>query len=58
MAVRHRVRKGSAAAASMRSASLRSVPPGSFGPNSLWDYEVGAKGRLFDGRLEYQVDIT
>ena len=31
------------------------IPP-SYGPDSLWDYEVGAKGQLFDRRLEYQVD--
>ena len=30
--------------------------PASFGPDSLWDYEIGAKGQLFDHRLEYQVD--
>jgi outer membrane receptor protein involved in Fe transport len=31
------------------------VPP-SFAPDSLWDYEIGAKGQLFDHRLAYQVD--
>ncbi|HEV2362951.1 MAG TPA: TonB-dependent receptor [Caulobacteraceae bacterium] len=31
------------------------VPP-SFGPDSLWNYEIGAKGTLFDHRLDYQVD--
>lgn len=31
------------------------VPP-SFGPDSLVDYEIGAKGTLFDHRLDYQVD--
>lgn len=31
------------------------VPP-SFGPDSLWDYEFGAKGPLFDHRFAYQVD--
>jgi iron complex outermembrane recepter protein len=30
--------------------------PKSFGPDSLWNYEAGGKGRLFDGRLDYQVD--
>jgi len=30
--------------------------PGSYKPDSLWNYEIGAKGRLFDGKLEYQVD--
>lgn len=32
------------------------IPP-SYGPDSLWDYEIGAKGQLFDHRLEYQVDV-
>ncbi|MGH7023315.1 MAG: TonB-dependent receptor, partial [Caulobacteraceae bacterium] len=31
------------------------VPP-SFAPDSLWDYEIGAKGQLFGHRLQYQVD--
>ncbi len=31
--------------------------PGSFKPDSLWNYEVGLKGKLFDGRLDYQADI-
>jgi outer membrane receptor protein involved in Fe transport len=31
------------------------IPP-SFAPDSLWDYELGVKGRLFDRLLEYQVD--
>ncbi|HEY3786125.1 MAG TPA: TonB-dependent receptor [Steroidobacteraceae bacterium] len=30
--------------------------PGSFRPDSLWNYEAGAKGRLFEGRLDYQLD--
>lgn len=30
--------------------------PSSFKPDSLWNYEAGAKGRLFDGRVDYQVD--
>lgn len=30
--------------------------PLSYKPDSLWNYEVGAKGRLFDGALDYQVD--
>lgn len=30
--------------------------PLSFNPDSLWNYEVGAKGRLFDGKLDYQAD--
>jgi outer membrane receptor protein involved in Fe transport len=34
----------------------RASPP-SYGPDSLWNYEGGAKGRLFDGRLTYSADI-
>lgn len=30
--------------------------PTAFKPDSLWNYEAGAKGRLFDGKLDYQVD--
>lgn len=30
--------------------------PSSFAPDSLWNYEVGVKGRLFGRILEYQVD--
>jgi iron complex outermembrane receptor protein len=30
--------------------------PAAFAPDSLWDYEVGVKGRLFEHLLEYQVD--
>ena len=30
--------------------------PTSFAPDTLWNYEAGLKGRLFDGRLDYQVD--
>jgi iron complex outermembrane recepter protein len=30
--------------------------PGSFAPDTLWNYELGLKGRLFDGKLDYQVD--
>jgi iron complex outermembrane receptor protein len=32
------------------------VLPRSFGPDSLWNYEVGLKGRLMDGLFDYQVD--
>jgi iron complex outermembrane recepter protein len=39
----------------VQSVVLEPVPP-SFGPDSLWNYEVGLKGRLFDRRLDYQVD--
>lgn len=31
------------------------IPP-SFGPDNLWNYEVGIKGKLFGGGLEYQAD--
>ncbi len=38
-------------------AVVTTVPiPASFAPDSLWDYEVGVKGRLFEHLLEYQVD--
>jgi outer membrane receptor protein involved in Fe transport len=38
-------------------AVITAVPiPASFAPDSLWDYEGGIKGRLFDRLLEYQVD--
>jgi len=30
--------------------------PTSFAPDTLWNYEAGAKGRLFGGKLDYQVD--
>jgi iron complex outermembrane recepter protein len=31
--------------------------PGSFAPDWLWNYEVGAKGRLFEGLIDYQADV-
>ncbi|HEY5264072.1 MAG TPA: TonB-dependent receptor [Steroidobacteraceae bacterium] len=31
--------------------------PAAFAPDSLTNYEVGAKGRLFDGLLDYQADV-
>jgi iron complex outermembrane receptor protein len=31
--------------------------PAAFAPDSLTNYEVGAKGRLFDGLFDYQADI-
>ena len=34
----------------------RDTPP-SYAPDSLWNYEIGAKGRAFDGRLTYSTDI-
>ena|SRR3990167_419225 len=39
-----------------RNTVFEPIPP-SFGPDSLWDYEVGVKGRLFSGGLEYQVNL-
>jgi outer membrane receptor protein involved in Fe transport len=30
--------------------------PNSYKPDSLWNYELGVKGRLFDGKLDYQAD--
>ncbi len=34
----------------------RNSPP-SYAPDSLWNYEIGAKGRAFDGRLTYSTDF-
>jgi outer membrane receptor protein involved in Fe transport len=34
----------------------RDTPP-SYAPDSLWNYEIGAKGRLFDGKLSYSTDF-
>lgn len=34
----------------------RDTPP-SYAPDSLWNYEIGAKGRAFDGRLTYSTDF-
>ena len=31
--------------------------PAAYAPDSLTNYEVGAKGRLFDGLLDYQADV-
>jgi iron complex outermembrane receptor protein len=31
--------------------------PSSYAPDSLWNYEIGAKGRMFDGRLTYSADL-
>ena len=31
--------------------------PGSYAPDSLTNYEVGFKGRLFDGMADYQADV-
>jgi outer membrane receptor protein involved in Fe transport len=31
--------------------------PAAFAPDTLTNYEVGAKGRLFDGLLDYQADV-
>jgi iron complex outermembrane receptor protein len=35
----------------------RPTEPQSYGPDTLWNYEGGAKGRAFDGRLSYSVDV-
>jgi len=34
----------------------RNTPP-SYAPDSLWNYEIGAKGRMFEGRLTYSTDF-
>jgi iron complex outermembrane recepter protein len=34
----------------------RNTPP-SYAPDSLWNYEIGAKGRMFNGRLTYSTDF-
>ena len=34
----------------------RATPP-SYAPDSLWNYEIGAKGRAFDGRLTYSTAL-
>src|ERR1700744_2482657 len=34
----------------------RATPP-SYAPDSLWNYEIGAKGRAFDGKLSYSTDF-
>ena len=31
--------------------------PQTYGPDSLWNYELGAKGRALDGRVAYSTDI-
>ncbi|HTB88099.1 MAG TPA: TonB-dependent receptor, partial [Steroidobacteraceae bacterium] len=31
--------------------------PQTYAPDSLWNYEIGAKGRMFDGRLTYSTDF-
>jgi iron complex outermembrane recepter protein len=31
--------------------------PGAFAPDTLTNFEVGSKGRLFDGALDYQADV-
>lgn len=33
------------------------VYPNSFGPDSLWSYELGSKSTLFDGRAQLNVDL-
>jgi iron complex outermembrane recepter protein len=39
-----------------QSEPFEAIPP-SFGPDSLWNYEMGLKGRLLGGMLDYQTDI-
>jgi iron complex outermembrane receptor protein len=34
----------------------RNTPP-SYAPDNLWNYEIGAKGRMLDGRLTYSTDF-
>jgi iron complex outermembrane recepter protein len=34
----------------------RNTPP-SYAPDSLWNYEIGAKGRMLDGRLTFSTDF-
>ncbi len=31
-----------------------SIPPGAYKSDNVWSYEVGSKGRLFDGALRYE----
>lgn len=33
------------------------TPPTSYGPDSLWSYEVGSKNRLFNNRLTLNADV-
>lgn len=46
-------RSGGLNAANLPFAS--NIPRG-FGPDSLWNYEIGSKGKLFDGRIAYDLD--
>ena len=36
---------------------LTSGTPSSFGPDKLWNYEIGDKGRAFGGRLTFSADF-
>ncbi len=36
---------------------LSSASPSSFGPDKLWNFELGDKGRLFGGRLNFSADV-
>ncbi len=36
---------------------LHSAVPSSFGPDKLWNFEIGDKGRLFGGRLTFSADV-
>jgi outer membrane receptor protein involved in Fe transport len=36
---------------------LNTTPPANFGPDKLWNYEIGDKGRALGGRLNFSVDF-
>jgi outer membrane receptor protein involved in Fe transport len=36
---------------------LRSAPPTSFGPDKLWNFEIGDKGRALGGRITFSADF-
>ena len=38
-------------------ASFHSPAPSAFNPDRIWNYELGEKGRFFDGRLTLDADI-
>ena len=46
---------GAACEANLQAIGLTKAPS-SFGPDSVWNYEVGEKARLFDGRLTVNSD--
>ena len=49
-ALRHRFRRFRGGGLNPLSEPFDPIP-GAFAPDSLWNYEAGAKGRLLDGRL-------